>query len=518
MYDAFALTLDDPALRERASGMVFGERLRAETAWARAAAWIAEKYEGAGSEPLRLRSADLADVRDRVLEALAGRERTPLAPAPDVTEPSILVARDVSAADVALLDTDRVIGVCTAEGGAQSHAAILARGVGLPMVAGLGPGLLRAGTGTVIAMDGSTGEVTWVSEGTGKKRARGAAARAGESGFERPGGTGSAVSEVTRPAPALTRDGRMIEVCANASSLAEVRAAVRRGADGVGVLRTEFLFAGRRSPPTEEEQLRLYESMADALGGRPLTVRTLDAGGDKPIRFLSMAKEDNPFLGVRGIRLSLRNPGVFLEQLRAVLRASARGAVKILLPMVSRVEEVGRARELLERAKSELAGRGQPFDGEIELGMMIEVPSAALTADRLAREVSFFSVGTNDLVQYTLAADRANPNVSALGDALHPAVLRLIERCVSAGRGAGIRVSVCGEMARDRVAVPILVGLGVDGLSVSPVDIPEVKTIVGRISAKDAEALAARALVAESAETARAEAGRFLDAGPAGER
>jgi phosphocarrier protein FPr len=284
-----------------------------------------------------------------------------------------------------------------------------------------------------------------------------------------------------------------------------------RGAEGVGVLRTEFLFVKRPNAPSEEEQFTLYESMAGMLGKLPLTVRTLDAGGDKAIPYLSLEREGNPFLGVRGIRLSLHNPDVFIEQLRAVLRVSACAPVKILLPMVSCVEEVRRARELLAKAGSELAGRGCAYDERVPLGIMIEVPSAAMMAERLAQEVAFFSIGTNDLVQYTLAADRTNPNVAELGDALHPAVLRMIERCVKTGHRAGIGVSVCGEMARDRAAVPVLIGLGVDGLSMSPDAIPEVKSLIGRIAASDAEALAARVLDVESAAAVRAAAGRFIE-------
>jgi phosphoenolpyruvate-protein phosphotransferase/dihydroxyacetone kinase phosphotransfer subunit len=496
MYEAFALTLEDPALREKARGVIFGERLNAEKAWALATGWITAKYENATSELLRLRAADLADARDRVLEALAGRGRVPFRTAGDATEPSILVARDLSAADVAVLDTDRVLGICTAYGGAQSHAAILARAVGLPMAAGLGPRVLRVEKGTLIAMDGSTGEVTWDPE-----KVRELEGRRG----------GGAVLEETCLAPAVTRDGRRIEVCANVSSLAEIRAAVSRGADGVGVLRTEFLFVNRPNAPSEEEQFTLYESMAQSLGKRPFTVRTLDAGGDKEIPYLSLERENNPFLGVRGIRLSLNNPDFFLEQLRAILRVSAGRCVKVLLPMVSCVEEVRGARELLAKAGSELAARDLAYHERVPLGIMIEVPSAVMIAERLAQEVAFFSIGTNDLTQYTLAADRTNPNVAGLNDALHPAVLRMIERCVKAGHGAGIGVSVCGEMARDRAAVPILLGLGVDGLSMSPAEIRDVKSLIARIAIPDAEALAARALDMESAAAVRAAAGRFLE-------
>jgi phosphocarrier protein FPr len=518
MYEAFALTLEDPALRERARDVIFGERLNAEKAWARATEWIAAKYEGASSELLRLRAADIADARDRVLETLAGRGETPFRPADDVTEPSMLVARDLSAADIAVLDTDRVLGICTADGGPQSHAAILARGVGLPMIAGLGPRVLHVGKGTLIAMDGSTGEVTWDPEKVREMEerlisgtvGRGRMKRGGARG-ERGRGGGAGVEEECR-APAVTLDGRRIELCANAGSMAEIRAAVRNGADGVGVLRTELLFVKRQKAPSEEEQFTLYESMAQALGKRPLTVRTLDAGGDKSIPYLSLEKEDNPFLGVRGIRISLGKPDLFLEQLRAILRASAHGSVKILLPMVSCVEEVRRARELLAKAGSGLATRGLAYDERIPLGIMIEVPSAAMIAERLAPEAAFFSIGTNDLVQYTLAADRTNPNVAGLGDALHPAVLRMIERCVKAGHGAGIGVSVCGEMARDRAAVPVLLGLGVDGLSMSPAEIPEVRSLIVRVAVPEAEALAARALEMESAASVRAAADRFVEA------
>jgi len=279
----------------------------------------------------------------------------------------------------------------------------------------------------------------------------------------------------------VTADGHRIEVAANIGNLNEVKLAHKYGAEGIGLLRTEFLCLDHATPPSEEEQFKAYSQIAQSLGGKPVIVRTFDIGGDKPLPYLKMPKELNPFLGWRGIRISLEEPDIFKEQLRAILRASVYGNLKIMFPMISTLEEVKTAKNILNEAKEELRSRGAPFKEDVEVGIMIETPSTALMADALAKEVNFFSTGTNDLTQYTLAVDRTNQKISRLYDALHPSVLRLINKTVKAAHKKGKWVGICGELASDPEAVPILIGLDLDELSVNSPSIPNVKKLIRSI-------------------------------------
>ena len=310
--------------------------------------------------------------------------------------------------------------------------------------------------------------------------------------------------------PAVTRDGRRIEVVANVASVAETRAAVAAGAEGVGVLRTEFLFQGRAAAPDEEEQLAAYRAIAGALGGRPLVIRTLDAGGDKPLAYLDLGNEANPFLGWRAIRPCLARPDFFKVQLRAIVRAAAESPVRALFPMIATLAEWRAARALLEEARAEVVRAGQPAPGTVQAGIMVEIPSVAVRAAAFAREVDFLSIGTNDLVQYTLAAERGNPRLAALSDPFQPAVLELVRQVADAGRVAAKPVAVCGELAAEPLAVPLLVGLGIDELSMSGPAIPAVKQAIRGLDAAEARKLALRALTLDSPEEVRA-----MLAGPA---
>jgi phosphocarrier protein FPr len=307
-----------------------------------------------------------------------------------------------------------------------------------------------------------------------------------------------------RAAPALTRDGKAIEIAANIGSVAGAQKAVELGADGVGLFRTEFLFLNRTAAPDEEEQVQAYRAIARALAGRPLIIRTLDAGGDKSIPYLNMAAETNPFLGLRAIRLCLSQPELFKTQLRAILRVAGEFPVKIMFPMIATLDELRRAKTLLTEAHQELAERSESHAENIETGIMVEIPSVVEMAEQFAREVDFFSVGTNDLTQYTFAVDRTNSNVASLADACHPAVLRQIRHVVEAAQLHRIWVGVCGELAGDAEASPILLGLGVDELSMSPPSIPIAKDIVRSWSISQAQSLADLALQLDSAEAVRA--------------
>lgn len=512
IFDALALMLDDEALLGPARAAVDDGR-SAGRAWADAVAAVTARYAALDDPYQRERAADVDDVGRRVLRALAAGATDPDAPGPDApgraapaaapapapsaaetspASPSIVVARDLTPLDAAGLDRALVAGIATAQGGPTSHGAILARALGVPAVLGLGDALLGLRDDTPAILDGDAGLlIPHPSPGTTADY-RERAARA------------AAAAEQARAAahdPAITRDGAAVEVAANAGSAQDAADAVAAGADGVGLFRTEFAFLDRAQAPSEDEQVAIYSRAAEALGGRPLVIRTLDAGADKPLPYLAMPPEANPFLGVRGVRLGLARPELLATQLRAIVRtAAAHEQVKLMFPMIATIEELRAARALLDAALEQT--RAQPRDG-FEVGIMVEVPAAALTAVQLAREADFFSLGTNDLTQYVLAAERGNAALAQLADGLHPAVLRLVDEVCRAARAHGRWVGVCGELAADPLAAPLLVGLGVRELSVAAPSVAAVKAAVRLLDAEDAEALAHAALAAESADAVR---------------
>ena len=383
-----------------------------------------------------------------------------------------------------------------AAGGATSHAAILAAAMGIPALVALGPALLAVADGTALLLDARRGVLEIDPGETRLAQARAALAAAAAE-------HATLMAEAGREC--RTADGTRIEVLANIGSVAEAQAAVRNGAEGCGLLRTEFLFLDRLSPPTEAEQSAEYQKIADVLGARPLTIRTLDAGGDKPIAYLPLPEEENPALGLRGVRTSLAFPQLLRTQLRAVLAVGGPAQCRLLLPMISEVEEIQTVRRLLDEVCREL-GRAE----RISVGVMIETPASAVLAERLAAVADFLSIGTNDLTQYTLAMDRGNPQLAARLDALHPAVLRLIARTAEGARTHGRHVAVCGGLASEPLAAPLLVGLGVDELSAVPAVIPQLKARIESVSLSECRALAQQALGQESAAAVRALAARAL--------
>ncbi|MCX7852074.1 MAG: phosphoenolpyruvate--protein phosphotransferase [Caldilineales bacterium] len=432
------------------------------------------------------RAADLHDVGYRVLQLLVGVGESGLR-LPD--HPVILVAQDLTPSETANLDPNRVLGFCTAAGGPTAHAAIIARALSLPAVVSMGAGVLDLADGTLAVLDGQNGVLIVAPDAVTltqaqQRRERWLAARL--------------ASEQTATEPAITTDGVRIEVVANIGGVAEAERAVQAGAEGVGLLRTEFLFLDRNDPPDEEEQFRVYRDIVQAMQGRPVIVRTLDIGGDKPLPYIRVPVEANPFLGERGIRLCLARPDLLRQQVRAILRASTYGPLRIMFPMVADWNEWQRARQMVLETAREL---GVP---PVPLGIMVEVPAAALLADVFAREVDFFSVGTNDLTQYTLAVDRQHPSLAGMSDGLHPSVLRLIAHTIEAAHAAGKWVGICGELAADPQAIPILVGLGADELSVGVPAIPTVKAQVRTFSRTEAEQRARQALRCATAAEVRA--------------
>ncbi|RJG09068.1 phosphoenolpyruvate--protein phosphotransferase [Pseudomonas cavernicola] len=460
-----------------------------------AAAWMtviesaAAQQESLHDALLAERAADLRDIGRRVLGQLCGVEEVP---EPD--EPYILVMDEMAPSDVARLDRTKVAGILTARGGATSHSAIVARALGIPALVGAGAAVLLLAPRTPLLLDGQRGRLAVAPDNAMLERAR-----QEQEGRERR----LHEAETRKLEPAQTRDGHAVEVCANLGDSAGAAKAVAEGAEGVGLLRTEFIFMAHPQAPDLATQEADYRRIFDALGGRPLVARTLDVGGDKPLPYWPIPEEENPFLGVRGVRLTLRRPQLMETQLRALLRAADGRPLRIMFPMVGSVEEWRQARDMTRRLCEEIP------QADLQLGIMVEVPSAALIAPVLAREVDFFSIGTNDLTQYCLAIDRGHPTLSAQADGLHPAVLQLIDITVRAAHAQGKWVGVCGELAADPLAVPLLVGLGVDELSVSARSIAEVKARVREISLSAAQELAGTALGLESAAAVRALAETF---------
>jgi multiphosphoryl transfer protein len=489
IFDAHLLFLEDEALLQPARRRIFDQGATAARAWADAVSAAAAVWDAIDDPYQRARAADLRGVGDQVLRHLLGVPAR-LAPNGD----GIVVAPDLSPAEAAVLDRCEVQGIACAFGGPTAHSAILARSLGIPAVVGLGAQLLGVEDGTLLALDGETGTVTVEPPPDAVAATNARRTRRAKQKVE---------AQERAHLPAVTRDGVAVHVAANIAGPQDVPAAVAAGADGVGLLRTEFLFLEADHMPAEGEQERAYREAAEALAGRPLTIRTLDAGADKPLPYLPLAPERNPFLGVRGLRLGLTHPDLLLGQLRAVLRVAATHPLRVLFPMVTTVDELLRARELLGEARASLAASGAAAPQHLEVGIMVEVPAAALTAEAFVPHVDFFSVGTNDLAQYALAAERGNPDVAALNDPLHPAVLRLIHLTVTAAVEGGKWVAVCGEVAGDPVAIPVLVGLGVTELSMVPAQIPLAKQAVRATDAAAARRLAGAALAAASAAEVR---------------
>jgi phosphoenolpyruvate-protein phosphotransferase len=484
IFKAHAEFLNDPALVQQTVTQIFQKR-NAAWAWQQAIDERVGQMQKLDDPLLAGRAVDLSDVGQRVLRHLVGEggEETL---APDT--PVILIADDLTPSDTAALDPDAILGFCTAIGGPTSHSAIMARSLGIPAVVGGGKLVLDVSDGTPAILDGFNGRLY-----LNPSQADVAAARALQRRLQAEQETANA----SRFSPAITTDGHQVEVAANINRAADVPQAVEAGAEGVGLMRTEFLYLERSAAPTEDEQFEAYRAMVQALDGRPLIIRTLDIGGDKEVAYLNLPKEDNSFLGIRGIRLCLTRPDLFLPQLRAIYRAAAYGSLKIMFPMISTLEDFRQAKAIAEQVRGEL--NAQP----VELGIMVEVPSAALLADQFAKEVDFFSIGTNDLTQYTLAMDRLHPQLAKQADGLHPAVLRMVDQTVKSASKEGKWVGVCGGMAGDPKGAVILTGLGVSELSVSIPSVAAVKAQLRSLSLAEMQAIAQKALQCRTAAEVR---------------
>jgi phosphotransferase system enzyme I (PtsI) len=489
IYDAHLMILDDPELRRAVEEGIRTGLRNAASVFRGHIAGVAAHMEHIEDEYLRERRADLLDVERRVLRHLLGRAG-PRAALAAMREPSIIVAHDLGPSEVAMLDRDRVLAFVTEVGGRTSHGAIVARGRGIPAVVSARNVLQHVRAGDHGAVDGYAGvvEVNPDAETTEHFRAR--RAQMDEEA--------QALGEI-HDDPCVTLDGHRVELGANIELPAEVEHVLTAGADSVGLFRTEFFYLNRVELPTEEEQYQAYRGVAEKLGTRPVIFRTMDLGGDKVASYLGMTHETNPFLGWRGIRFALHHPEVFRAQIRAIYRASAHGRVRMMFPMVSSEDELLGALTLCSEVQQDLGRRSVPHDAALEIGVMIETPSSVWMADVLARHVRFLSVGSNDLTQYTLAIDRDNERLAHLYEPLDPAVLRSIAHTVAAGRAAKCWVGICGEMAGDPSTAVLLVGLGLDELSMSSFDLPRVKAAIRSVRLTDAERLAREALAQSSA-------------------
>lgn len=493
IVEAHLELLDDPELAESALALI-ADGASAAYSWRQAIRGSVDALRALGDPRMAERVDDLLDLERQVLLSLSGNAA---AAGQELPPDAILLAEELLPSQLVALDAGRLAGIALAAGGATSHVSILAAATGIPALVALGPAVRRIADGTPLLLDADAG-LLHVDPGAERLTAM-------RSQLEL-----QAVRRATEREAAqqecYTADGSRIEVFANIGSLSEAQAAARNGAEGCGLLRTEFLFLERETAPSEAEQHSEYQRLAEALGGKPLTIRTLDVGGDKPIPYLPMPAEENPALGLRGVRTSLWRPDLLRQQLRAILGVRPYGQCRILVPMITDVAEIRAVRAMVEEARSEV-GRREP----IEVGVMIETPASALMAECIAVEADFFSVGTNDLTQYTLAMDRGHPELAARLDALHPAVLRLIARTADAAQARKRMVAVCGGLASDPVAAPILIGLGVHELSAVPSVVPRLKALIRTLTMKDCVHIARQALQQDSAEAVRKLALGFVD-------
>ncbi|MBI1321506.1 MAG: phosphoenolpyruvate--protein phosphotransferase [Candidatus Hydrogenedens sp.] len=500
ILNAHLMLLDDVTIVEELEKRVRTKRRNSEALVMELTRENVELLEGSEDPMLRERRDDILDVSDRIIRHLMNDERAALR---DLEDPVVVVGSSIPPSEMVSVNLKSVLGLALDHGGATSHTALLARALGVPAVMGLEELGNHVAEGVTLIVDGGAGLV--IAEPDAATIARYRSIREAQESdrrrFRRTCGEG----------PCKTRDGVPIEAMANVALPIEVTPDLRHVAEGIGLYRTEFLFLNRGTLPSEEEQYEAYRQAVEAMDGMPVTIRTMDIGGDKFITALGRPREENPQLGWRALRFCLARPEIFKTQLRAVLRASSHGPVRMMFPMVSGLSELREARAVLDEVRAEFDRKGAPYDRDMPVGIMIEIPSAVAIADMLARECDFFSIGTNDLIQYTLAVDRGNEDVANLYQPAHPAVLRMIRDAAAAAERADIPCEVCGEMASAARYTELLLGLGVRGLSMSAFALPRVRTLISRTTLKDARALAARALETALPEDIEAEAKERAD-------
>lgn len=489
IFGAHRMMLRDPKLLSEIEGLIRSKCFSPEFASSRVLRNYAKVFQNLGNPYLAERAADVFDLEKRLLRALLGEKRPELS---HLTSQAIILAHNLTPSETAGLDPQFVLGFATEVGGRTSHTAILAGALELPAVVGVGNFLADVSPGDTIIIDGNRGEVIIDPDEKTLDRYRASLASQKEE---------TARLAELHELPATTLDNVRLQVMGNIEFPQEVEHCTQRGADGVGLYRTEFLYLGAKSEPTEEDHYNAYRRVLESMNDRPVVIRTLDLGADKiPAAVASLYDEvDNPALGLRSIRLSLRNTPQFKTQLRAILRAAVHGEIRIMFPLVSSLLELRKAKMILGDVIEDLEDAGIEFNRDVPVGMMVEVPAAAILAEEFAREVDFFSVGTNDLIQYSLAVDRGDPHVSSLFRAGDPSILRLIQMVVDAANRHGISVTVCGQMSSEPRFIPLLIGMGLRTLSVTPISIPEVKDLIRHVSVEQAEEIARHALTLDVA-------------------
>lgn len=482
VFEAHLLMLEDPEMLEQVQEKIESEGINAEAAYQEVAQGFIRLFEGMKNAYMKERAADVRDISDRILRALLGQEKVDLS---RLDSEAILVGQDFTPSDTATLDRAQVLGLVTAIGGRTSHTAIMARTLGLPAVVGLANACEVIRTGDTLIIDGSTGQLHIRPEPQVLERYRALALEQAAA---------KAALESVRGQPSVTLDGHHVELSANIGTPKDVEALKKGDAEGVGLFRTEFLYMNRDTLPSEEEQYQAYKEVLTAIAPRQVIIRTLDIGGDKSLPYLPIPKEANPFLGYRAIRICLDRLDLFKQQLRALLRASAHGNLAVMFPMISSLDELLAARRILDETRQELLAAGVEVANKIPVGIMIEIPAAAMIADILARHCDFFSIGTNDLIQYTCAVDRMNEKIHHLYNSSNPGVLRTINKVIQDAHAAGIRVGMCGEVAGELPLVPVLLGMGLDEFSMTPNSILEVRRLIRSLKAADARQLAQEVL------------------------
>ena len=482
IFNAHLLVIEDRALIEEVIGRIKKEKLTSDFIFSQVLKKYIQSFLNIDDEYLRERVSDINDVGRRIIRHLVGGQRASLS---DLKEKVIVIAYDLSPSDTAVMHRRNVIGFATDIGGRTSHTAIMAKSLEIPAVVGIEFATRQVKDGDQLIVDGSQGLVIINPTTIELQKYKQELIRYQEFGKG---------LKKFKDLPCISLDGRRLELSANIEMPEETASVISHGADGIGLYRTEFLYMNRMDLPSEEEQYQAYKRVVKEMAPKPVIIRTFDLGGDKFLSHLEMPREMNPFLGWRAIRFCLARPEIFKVQLRAIARASAHGKVRMMYPMISGLGELKEANRLLEEVKGELRSKKAPFDENLEVGAMIEIPSAAITCDILAPEVNFFSIGTNDLIQYALAVDRINEKIAYLYEPAHPAVLRLIKNVIDTGHAKHIWVGMCGEMSGDPVMTPILLGLGIDEISTSPLMLPEIKKIIRSMTFEESKKIVQHAL------------------------
>ncbi|WP_158782565.1 phosphoenolpyruvate-protein phosphotransferase PtsI [Pantoea sp. BAV 3049] len=499
IFEGHIMLLEDEELEQEIIALIKDDLASADAAAFSVIEGQAKALEELDDEYLKERAADVRDIGKRLLQNILGLHIVDLSA---IADEVLLVAKDLTPSETAQLNLDKVLGFITDLGGRTSHTSIMARSLELPAIVGTGDVTTQVKNGDFLILDGVNNNI-YVNPSQDKID-------------ELKAIHNQYVTEKNdlaklKDLPAITLDGHQVEVCANIGTVRDVAGAERNGAEGVGLYRTEFLFMDRDALPTEEEQFQAYKAVAEAMGQQAVIVRTMDIGGDKDLPYMNLPKEDNPFLGWRAIRIAMDRPEILHAQLRAILRASAFGKLRIMFPMVISVEEVRTLKAELEKLKAQLREEGKAFDESIEAGIMVETPASAAIAHHLAKEVDFFSIGTNDLTQYTLAVDRGNDLISHLYNPMTPSVLTLIKQVIDASHAEGKWTGMCGELAGDERATLLLLGMGLDEFSMSAISIPRIKKIIRNTNFEDAKALAEQALAQPTAEELMNLVNKFIE-------